>query len=421
MSGLYIYEDEHYESLFPLTFCRPACTLLMGGQDNVSRFQSYFPNVTAGIHCRPHLRMLLKELYPGRGINEVNLGSPGLFLNGRLVLNGYVYGVVLSVLQENEDALITYRGHVLALYLRGDNLTMIREVLSKVPGSADLLRLFRQGCVVKELTQDVMLLNYPWDVISKSLFCISEPSHNYKLGFLKGTVGFFISMKNEKNIFIDREAVIEDFVVINAEKGPVYIEGQVRVRSHSYLEGPLFIGSGTTILGGNIKRSVIGKHCKVYGELDGVILESFSNKAHEGFLGNSWVGNWVNIGAGTTTSTLKNNYTPVVALLSGEKIKTGQLFLGSFFGDHVKTGILTMLNPGTMIGFGSMIVGAGYHQKWVPPFSWGSMGNYTRVLLDPLLDTMTAVMERRGYLLGDSLREVTRLLYHYEKYTHGHD
>jgi UDP-N-acetylglucosamine diphosphorylase/glucosamine-1-phosphate N-acetyltransferase len=166
-------------------------------------------------------------------------------------------------------------------------------------------------------------------------------------------------------------ARVEPGVVFDVRGGVVVLEEGVEVRSGTRLEGPLFVGPGSAVLGGAVRQSAIGPRCRVHGELSTSVLLGWCNKSHEGFVGHSVLGQWVNLGAGTITSNLKNTYGEVRLDLPGSRTPTGRMFLGSLVGDHVKTGIGTLLSTGTVIGTGANVVG-GTVSKWVAPFAWGS-------------------------------------------------
>lgn len=166
-------------------------------------------------------------------------------------------------------------------------------------------------------------------------------------------------------------ARVEPGVVFDVRHGVVVLEEGVEVRSGARLEGPLFVGPGSIILGGAVRHSVIGPHCRVHGELSTSILTGYCNKSHDGFVGHSVLGHWTNLGAGTITSNLKNTYGEVRLDLPGGRVETGRTNLGSLIGDHAKTGIGTLLSTGTIIGAGASVVGSPVG-RWVRPFVWGA-------------------------------------------------
>lgn len=168
-------------------------------------------------------------------------------------------------------------------------------------------------------------------------------------------------------------AFVEPGVVFDTRGGAIVLDEGAQVRSGTRLEGPLYIGPQTIVLGGDIRGSVVGPQCRVRGEVSACIFHGYVNKAHEGFIGHSVLGAWVNLGAGTTTSNLKNTYGDVRLEVGGTRFETGRQFLGSLIADHAKTAIGTMLSTGTVIGAGANVFG-GAVPKWVRPFAWGVVG-----------------------------------------------
>lgn len=167
---------------------------------------------------------------------------------------------------------------------------------------------------------------------------------------------------------------IEPGVVFDTRGGAIIVEEGAEIRSGARLEGPLYVGAGTRILGGAVRGSVFGPECRIHGEVAASVFLGYANKSHDGFVGHSVVGRWANLGAGTITSNLKNTYGDVRVEVGGQRFETGRQFLGSIVGDHAKTAIGTMLPTGTVIGAGANVFGPGAVPKWVPPFAWGTDG-----------------------------------------------
>ena len=160
-------------------------------------------------------------------------------------------------------------------------------------------------------------------------------------------------------------------MVLDTRNGPIMLAPGVEVRAFSRLVGPLAIARDTRVLGGQISGSAVGPRCVVHGEVSATLFLGYSNKAHDGFLGHSVIGRWVNLGAGTTNSNLKNTYGPVRVTLGGQRHETGLQFMGSLIGDHVKTAIGTMLPTGCVIGAGANLFGSARPPAEVAPFAWG--------------------------------------------------
>jgi UDP-N-acetylglucosamine diphosphorylase/glucosamine-1-phosphate N-acetyltransferase len=200
-------------------------------------------------------------------------------------------------------------------------------------------------------------------------------------------------------------ATIEPHVVFDTTDGPIFIDRGAHVHAFTKIAGPCFIGAETNILGGDIHGCSIGPVSKIRGEVSSSVVLGYSNKGHEGFVGNSYLGQWVNLGAGTTTSNLKNTYGPV-ALWTPTGIRpTGMQFLGTLFGDHVKTGIGTMLTTGTVLGCGANVFGPAMPPKAVAPFSWGEREPYAVYRIDKFLESAAKVMARRKVELTEKMKK----------------
>jgi UDP-N-acetylglucosamine diphosphorylase / glucose-1-phosphate thymidylyltransferase / UDP-N-acetylgalactosamine diphosphorylase / glucosamine-1-phosphate N-acetyltransferase / galactosamine-1-phosphate N-acetyltransferase len=182
----------------------------------------------------------------------------------------------------------------------------------------------------------------------------------------------------------------------------------VTVRSFTRLGGPAYVGPGSTLLGGPFAAVSIGPMCKVHGEMEETIVLGYSNKAHDGFLGHACLGRWVNLGAMTTNSDLKNNYGRIRMWTPSGDADTGLVKLGCLLGDHVKTGIGALLNTGTVVGAGSNLFGSELPPKYVPPFSWGSGSELVAYDVERFLAVAGTVMGRRGLELGDGMRQLLR-------------
>jgi len=199
------------------------------------------------------------------------------------------------------------------------------------------------------------------------------------------------------------EAAVEPGVVFDTRHGPVVLESGVEVRSGTRLEGPLWIGSNTRVVGGPIRNSAIGPWSVVHGEMSTTAMLGYSNKSHYGFVGHSVLGRWVNLGAGTTTSNLKSTYGPVRLHIRDQNLETGRQFLGSLIGDHAKTAIGTMLDTGSVIGAGASVFDGIRAPKYVPPFAWGGSAS-ERMTQQKFLATVERVLPRRDVQVTDPMR-----------------
>lgn len=201
---------------------------------------------------------------------------------------------------------------------------------------------------------------------------------------------------------ITRGALVEPGVVFDVRAGAIVLEEGVEVRHGTRLEGPVYAGASTRILGGFIRNCAFGPECRVHGEISTTVFLGYDNKSHDGFVGHSVLGPWVNLGAGTITSNLKNTYGLVRLQTDSARLETGRTNLGTLFGDHAKTAIGTMLSTGTIVCAGASVFGEAA-PKYVPPFSWGSSGR-ERQSQDDFLRVAERVMQRRSVALTPELR-----------------
>jgi UDP-N-acetylglucosamine diphosphorylase/glucosamine-1-phosphate N-acetyltransferase len=199
-------------------------------------------------------------------------------------------------------------------------------------------------------------------------------------------------------LVIDPTARVEPLAFVDTTGGPVLIDAGAIVQAFSRLEGPCYVGPGTHVLAGRVRGSSLGPQCRIGGEVEASIVQGYSNKAHEGFLGHSYLGEWVNLGAGTYTSDLRNDYGPVTIFLSGKRVGTGLLKVGSFVGDHTKTSIGTLLNTGSMVGpFGQLVTPGVLLPRSLPAFCMVSQGRVVeRTDLAEMFATAATAMDRRG-------------------------
>jgi len=232
---------------------------------------------------------------------------------------------------------------------------------------------------------------YLWDLISHLKEDLEEDFRILGSG-VKGKVHPSAVLYQPENILIEEGAEVEALAVLDARGGPIYIGKSTIIRPHACLKGPLSIGPD----------------CRIGGEVSHSIFHANSNKSHYGFIGHSYIGEWVNLGAGTTNSNLKNNYS-TVKMRSGEKeIDSGEQFLGCAIGDHAKLGIGTLIPTGAVIGTCANIFGGGMIPKFVPAFSWGITEEFK---FDKAIEMIRQVMQRRGKELSGEGKELLRQVF----------
>lgn len=254
---------------------------------------------------------------------------------------------------------------------------------------------------VKEIDSGIFLNNTA-DIIKNNARAIE-----YETYLIKSDSNF-ISPNN--NIYIDKTAKIQQFVSLQAENGPIVIDKGALVRAFSIIDGPAYIGKSSLIDSAKIRGGTsIKDTCKIGGEVEESIIESYSNKHHEGFLGHSYIGNWANIGAMATTSDLKNNYGNIRIQIGEEILDTGTNKFGSIIGDYSKIGIGMMLNTGTVICEGcNLYLEDKKLPKYIKPFSWGAKSRYE---IDRFIEDTRKVMQRRNITLSESKEKFLREIY----------
>src|SRR5262249_18925949 len=195
------------------------------------------------------------------------------------------------------------------------------------------------------------MIDYPWELVEHNAAMLVRDGNSFRHTRRRQTPGADVKLIGPADrLMLEEGSVIEPCVVIDVRHGPVLIERGATVQSFSRIEGPCCIGPDSRILGGKLTRSTIGHCCRIGGEVEDSIVHGYSNKCHDGFLGHSYVGEWVNLAAGTQISDLRNDYGRVKVSLHGERIDTGCIKVGAFIGDHTKTGLGALLNTRSVIG-----------------------------------------------------------------------
>ena len=251
---------------------------------------------------------------------------------------------------------------------------------------------------------DCLRLEHTWDIFSKNDAAIREDFEFLTEDRKSQPIPKSVNTLSKENIFIEEGAKLE-FVTLNASSGPIYIGRNAEIMEGSVIRGPFALcESGRVKLATKVYgATTVGPHSVIGGEVNNSILFGYSNKGHDGFLGNSVLGEWCNIGADSNNSNLKNNYEEV-KLWSYETEsfeKTGLQFCGLMMGDHSKCGINTMFNTGTVVGVSANIFGAGFPRNFVPSFSWGGASGFTTYITKKAFETARLVMSRRNVVFDE--------------------
>ena len=401
--NLCIFEDRGYRNLLPLTYTRPVSSLRCGIlllQEKVARL---YPKARISLFCRDYIAEALKGRN-GFGINPATVGKEGaLFLNARLLMEE-------TIPVEGKDEIGIADDTVVYARLSWENA---KGLSPETFLEGKLLKFLEDKVKVKKVK--AKLICYPWDLVQCNG---GEIVRDFELlvgkkGAVHGKVYEGAYFLNKDQIYIGKGSKIKPCVVLDAEGGPIYIGENVTVFPNSVVEGPAYIGDETKLkINAKIyENTSIGPVCKVGGEVEGSILHAYSNKQHDGFLGHAYIGEWCNLGAGTSNSDLKNNYGTVKVYVDGKMVDSGSMFVGLTMGDHSKAGVNTMFNTGTVVGVCANVFGAGFPPKYIPSFSWGGAGGLTTYEFSKGIEVAKRVMARRNVHLGAREEKLFKMIF----------
>lgn len=377
-----LFEDSGFHRLFPLTWSRAVFELRCGKDRLIDKVRTHVGPQVVRTWVRQPLQRLVSE--------RNNLSRPDdgewCLLNGRLLVAG-------DVAPPPRGCAWVAPGRLLAatvgaaeasdlspeLFLDDAALNDWAARLRAVPAPAE-----------------VRMIRFPWDLI---LANGDELRRQLRSGGInQGNVYPGAHLLSPDRICIGAGAAIKPGAVLDAEDGPIEIERGALVQPNAVIEGPCYIGPRSIIRPNSSIRpnTSIGPVCKVGGEVEGSIIHAHSNKQHDGFLGHSYVGEWVNLGADTVTSDLKNTYGTIRVAINGVGVETGQHFIGSIIGDHAKTGIGTILPTGCVLGMAANVFTRQPVPRFVPSFAWLTDAGLTRFRTDRAIDIARTVMGRRN-------------------------
>lgn len=355
-------------ALLPFTFTRPVADIRIGILTIREKWEKYLGNTTTTI-----TEEYLMEKFPMVEM-EANV-----LINAAFVPNE-VLAEMVSSLEENQAI------------LAGDDVVAFYTKDTQEEVDFDSYEII-------EYTDEVIKLEHVWDIFKKNDAALREDFELLTEGRKSAPIPASVNTIEPENIFIEEGAKLE-FVTLNASTGPIYIGKDTEIMEGSIIRGPFALCEGAVVkLGAKVYgATTVGPECRIGGEVSNSVLFGYSNKGHDGFLGNSVLGEWCNLGADTNNSNLKNNYEEV-KLWSYEKggfVKTGLQFCGLMMGDHSKSGINTMFNTGTVVGVCANIFGSGFPRNFIPSFSWGGATGMVTYDVKKAFETARIVMSRRN-------------------------
>ena len=393
-----MYEGDGLERLSPLCDLRPAFDLRCGRFTLLEKLRRQYPDEQFFLWVRDEVAGIAAEAHPGCRVNA----KPK---QGRLFLSA------TAILDEPVPA----KGRESVL-MAGDEVVGFR-VCAECVAELNSVRGLRATLAVEQVKARVV--KWPWDLVEYNADELLREAEGrsqkaevrgQKSGGRPGRIerGAVVA-GDRKKLHMESGSRIWPGAVVSTETGPVFLDRDALVRPGSFIEGPCYVGPGTVIDGAKVRPGCsFGPMCRIGGEVEASLFQGYANKHHDGFIGHAFVGEWVNLGAQTANSDLKNAYQPVQVSWQGKTIDTGRLKVGCFIGDHAKTAIGSLINTGTRIGTFANWFEPGLSPKEIPAFAWGSK---VRWPLGQVVSSARKVMARRGVTLSPAYERALRALY----------
>jgi UDP-N-acetylglucosamine diphosphorylase/glucosamine-1-phosphate N-acetyltransferase len=363
-----LFDGPARNALLPFTFTRPVADILIGIMTIRQKWEMYLGSTTTTL-----TEEYLSEKYPMVELEE------NVMINASFLPNA-VLAEMVSNLEPNQ---VIFKGEEVVAFYTDENQEEVDF----------------DSYEIIEFNEDCLTVMNTWDIFSKNDAAIREDFDFLTADRKSKPIPKSVNVLGHENIFIEEGAKLE-FVTLNALSGPIYIGKDAEIMEGSVIRGPFALCEGAVVkMAAKVYgATTVGPHSRIGGEVNNSVISAYSNKGHDGFLGNSVLGEWCNIGADSNNSNLKNNYEEV-KLWSYETesfAKTGLQFCGLMMGDHSKCGINTMFNTGTVIGVSANIFGSGFPRNFVPSFSWGGASGFTTYITKKAFETARLVMGRRN-------------------------
>jgi len=362
-----LFDGPYRNNLLPFTFTRPVADIRIGILTIREKWEKYLGYTTTTV-----TEEYLSQKFPMVELEE------NIMINASYLPNTEIVALIKSL---KEGQAIFKNEDVIAFYSKEEEEVEFDQITSI------------------EFEGDILCIQNPWDIFSKNGEALADDFDLLTKDRNSQPIPSSVNTINASQIFIEPGAKVE-FSILNASYGPIYIGKNAEVMEGSVIRGPFALCEHSVVkLAAKIYGpTTVGPYSKVGGEINNSVLFGYSNKGHDGFLGNSVLGEWCNLGADTNNSNLKNNYEPVRlwGYNTESFAKTGLQFCGLIMGDHSKCGINTMFNTGTVVGVSANIFGSGFPRNFIPSFSWGGAKGFSKYLTNKAFETAKIVMARRN-------------------------
>jgi UDP-N-acetylglucosamine diphosphorylase/glucosamine-1-phosphate N-acetyltransferase len=363
-----LFDGPFRNNLLPLTFTRPVADIRVGILTIREKWEAYLDSTTTTV-----TEDYLSEKYPMVEMEE------NIMINASYLPNFELVEMVKGL--ENNQAIFKDED-IIAFFTKEAQENIDFSTFEAI-----------------EFNDDIIRIEHTWDIFSKNGEAIQDDFNLITKDRKSKPIPSSNNVIDPENIFIEEGATLE-FVTLNATNGPIYIGKDTLIMEGALVRGPFALCEGAIVkMGAKIYGpTTIGPHSKVGGEVNNSVLFAYSNKGHDGFLGNAVLGEWCNLGADTNNSNLKNDYSEVRLwdYQTESFTKTGLQFCGLIMGDHSKCAINTMFNTGTVVGVNANIFGSGFPRNFIPSFTWGGYGGFTTYLTKKAFEVAKTVMSRRN-------------------------
>jgi UDP-N-acetylglucosamine diphosphorylase/glucosamine-1-phosphate N-acetyltransferase len=416
---LCLFEDAQVPPLRPLVETRAVYDLRLGLRTLLTTAHDAFDADGLFLHARPLVADVTAQAHDDARVNDLPDGADVLFVNGRFVAAGpSVEAIREHASAGGEARAFVQDDTVVAAWLPNATAHLPNGALDASALSAELFSNLPVTPV-----EDAVLVGRPWHLLDTL-----RPALKRDIAARTGTLptrplrdrphadvhASAVSVRTEQ-IHLGSGATVRPGAILNAEDGPIYIGKNATIYEQAVVRGPCYVGPNTKIKPrADVEGAAFGYWCKVGGEVHDTVIQSLTNKSHPGFLGHAYLGRWCNLGADTNNSNLKNDYgdISVYAPTNDAFVDTGRQFAGLFMGDHVKCGINTMFNTGTVVGTCCNVYGGDFPPRYVPPFSWGGpIDGFSDFHLDKALSVAERVMGRRDTPFTDADRTLLTTLF----------
>lgn len=387
MNVILFDQEQSWKNLLPLTYTRPVSEIRIGILTIKEKWDLELNTV-----CSYLTKSYLNHKFPLK--EETN----SLFINGSLCPNTSLRNEIKKL---KPQQVLLKNNVILALVGTSKDLNAIHAI-EKI-----------------EFSGEVLAVKNVWDIFQKNGDALKLDFELLTKNKKSQALSNSVTVIGDKNLVFLEEGAKAEACILNTTAGPIYLAKDAEIMEGSVVRGPFSLGEhsalklSTKVYG----PTTIGPHCKVGGEVNNSVIFGYTNKAHDGFLGNSVIAEWCNLGADTNNSNLKNNYGNVKLFnyAQSKMVDSGLQFCGLIMGDHSKSGINTMFNTGTVVGVAANIYGGGFPETHIPSFSWGGSEGFEIYRLEKLFETAEKVFERRSLKFNTTEKEILTSVFNQTK------